>query len=125
MTQETQLDLSSSSCSSISRGDQEAIAERQDPGGGCSTSMPAAEFQIDDRLKRSSSVKNRAAFFEAMTKSSPEQASSPVSPPRGVPMCRMLPVVCCCKLNMPICARLCHDVKAHFSLLAAESHYFN
>ena len=115
VAQEAQLGVSSSSCSSNFARTQEASAERQESGSSCSKSMPAIDVQPDSKLKRANSVRNRAAFFEAMTKSSPEKASLPVSPPRGIPVRRTLPVVRGCKVVLQLCASLC-NAQAHCTL---------
>lgn len=86
--------------------DQTAITERQRSGNSCSTSTPeGASLNQHASLRKTSSVKSRAALFEAMMKSPPEQTSCPVSPPRGIPIRRMPKVVCTCIWSLlPLCA---------------------
>ena len=55
------------------------ITECQQSSDNCSTSSPAAARQCDVRKPRASSVRGRAAFFEAMI-ASPRGASPPHDP---------------------------------------------
>lgn len=96
--EEVQHKTSSNGCSCTAASAEKALEQRQQSGSSCSTSMSDTDIQHNKKLKRTSSVKSRAAYFEAMTQSSPEQTSCPSPPRQGTPQRRPLKMVSICKL---------------------------